>query len=189
VWERYGSCPAFQGWYISHEIDAFDVGMMRVYQQISHHLRSLKPLPILISPYIRGSKQFEVPISLEDHEKEWSRIFDRLQGLVDCVAFQDGQVEFAQLPDYLQINSDLARQHGITCWSNIESFDRDVHIKFPPIAWPKLRFKLEAACTARVDKLITFEYSHFLSPNSIFPSAHSLNKQYRKWRLHASPQV
>jgi hypothetical protein len=29
--------------------------------------------------------------------------------------------------------------------------------------------------------LITFEYSHFLSPNSMFPSAHTLHKRWREW--------
>lgn len=43
VWQRYGSSPAFQGWYICHEINAFDDGMMRVYEQLSQHLRQLKP--------------------------------------------------------------------------------------------------------------------------------------------------
>ncbi len=188
VWERYGSNPAFGGWYISHEINAFNPGMMQVYEQLSRHLRSLKPLPILISPYIRGRKQFAQAISLKEHEREWDQVFARLQGHVDCVAFQDGQVDFAELPDYLAVNAALARRYGIACWSNIESFDRDVPIKFPPIAWPKLRFKLEASQAAGVDKLITFEYSHFLSPNSIYPSAHNLNRHYRKWMKNLSAQ-
>ncbi|MDX2272031.1 MAG: DUF4434 domain-containing protein [Cyanobacteriota bacterium] len=181
VWQRYGDYSAFQGWYICHEINTFSEGMMQVYEQLSRHLKDLKNLPILISPYIRGSKQFADAISLTHHEQEWREVFARLDGLVDIVAFQDGQVEFAELPDYLAINAQLARQHHITCWSNIETFDRDVYIKFPPIAWPKLRYKIEAARSAGVDKLITFEYSHFLSPNSMFPSAHHLRDCYREW--------
>ena len=35
---------------------------------------------------------------------------------------------------------------------------------------------------AGVDKLITFEYSHFLSPNSMFESAHGLHRLYAEWR-------
>ncbi|MBM4060742.1 MAG: DUF5109 domain-containing protein, partial [Planctomycetes bacterium] len=96
--------------------------------------------------------------------------------------FQDGQVDYAELPDYLRTNAELARRNGITCWSNVESFDRDVHIKFPPIAWPKLRHKIEAARAAGVDKLITFEWSHFMSPNSMFASAHGLHRLYMQWR-------
>lgn len=181
VWERYGHHKAFQGWYISHEINTFDEGVMRVYEQLAQHLKGLKNLPILISPYVRGSKQFADAITLEEHDKEWEEVFSRIEGLVDIVAFQDGQVHYHELPDYLRVNSKLARKYGLACWSNVETFDRDMPIKFPPIGWPKLRFKLEAARASQVDKLITFEFSHFLSPNSIYPAAHHLNKRYLEW--------
>jgi hypothetical protein len=175
---RHGDHPALGGWYISHEIDAFDESVMRVYEDLAAHLKGLRDLPILISPYPRGAKQFDRPFTLEEHADHWGRIFDRIAGLVDVVAFQDGQVEFGELPDYLRTNAELARARGITCWSNVESFDRDVHIKFPPIAWPKLRYKIEAARAAGVDKLITFEFSHFMSPNSTYPAARTLFKRY-----------
>jgi hypothetical protein len=178
---RYSQHPAFRGWYICHEINTFDAGVMQVYEQLAQHLRSIKQLPILISPYIRGIKQFENAITLEDHAQEWEQVFSRLQGLVDIVAFQDGQVDFASLPDYLHLNRTLAQKYGLTCWSNVESFDRDMPIKFPPIAWPKLRYKMEAAQAAGVDKLITFEFSHFMSPHAIYPSAHALHRRYREW--------
>lgn len=180
--ERYGKSPAFGGWYISHEINTFDDSVMRVYESLARHLRSLKKAPILISPYIRGAKQFGTTIALDEHEREWAQVFARIEGLVDIVAFQDGQVEYVKLPEFLELNSRLARKHGLTCWSNTESFDRDVHIKFPPIAWPKLRHKIEAAQAAGVDKLITFEFSHFLSPNSMFPSAKGLHRFYMEWK-------
>ncbi len=179
--QRYGGHVAFKGWYISHEIDAFDESVMRVYEDLAGHLKGLADLPILISPYPRGRKQFDQPFTLAEHADNWGRIFARIQGLVDVVAFQDGQVDYAELPGYLKTNADLVRQHKITCWSNVESFDRDVHIKFPPIAWPKLRYKIEAALAAGVDKMITFEYSHFMSPNSMFTSAHGLHRLYTQW--------
>ncbi len=180
--ERYGQSRALGGWYISHEIDTFDDAVMRVYEQLARHLRALKPLPILISPYVHGAKMFTDGFTVEQHAEQWERIFARIEGLVDVCAFQDGQVDYDTLPDFLHVNADLARRHGIASWSNVESFDRDVHIKFPPIAWPKLRYKLEAARRAGVDKLITFEFSHFLSPNSMFPSAHGLHRFYREWQ-------
>ncbi len=179
---RYGDRPAFRGWYISHEINAFNEGMMGVYEELAEHLRGLKSLPILISPYIKGIKQFGAEaISLDRHIEEWRNVFARIQGKVDIVAFQDGQIDFHELTDYLQANRELAAQHGIMSWSNVESFDRDMPIKFPPISFPKLRFKIEAAAKAGVDKLITFEFPHFLSPNSIYPAAHGLHSRYREW--------
>jgi len=179
---KYGHRAAFKGWYISHEINAFNEGVMKVYEQLATHLRSLKPLPILISPYIKGVKQFGAEaISLDQHVKEWSQVFARIEGLVDIVAFQDGQIDYHDLENYLRVNHDLASRHGLTSWSNVESFDRDMPIKFPPISYPSLRLKIEAAQRAGVDKLITFEFPHFMSPNSIYPAAHGLHKLYTEW--------
>ncbi|MGM0705195.1 MAG: DUF4434 domain-containing protein, partial [Bacteroidota bacterium] len=104
-----------------------------------------------------------------------------LEGLVDVVAFQDGNVPLHDLPRYLDVNHELAEAHGIQCWSNVESFDRDVRIQFPPIDFRKLRYKIEQAAAAAVEKIITFEFSHFMSPHSTFPSARTLHDRYRNW--------
>lgn len=182
VIEKYGQRPAFKGWYICHEINTFDDGMMRVYEELSRHLKNLRDLPILMSPYVKGVKQFgDQAITLDKHVEEWSKVFARLEGTVDIVAFQDGQVELDELEEYLRVNGELAGKHGLRSWSNVESFDRDMPIKFPPVAWPKMRYKMESALRANVDKLITFEFSHFMSPNAMYPSAHTLFDRYREW--------
>jgi hypothetical protein len=181
VADRYAHRPAFGGWYLSHEINSYDESTMQVYERLARHIKALKDVPILMSPYVRGRKQFEDPITPEEHERDWDWIFARLNGLVDIVAFQDGQVEFGELPVYMEINSRLARKHGLQPWSNVETFERGMPINFLPIAWPNLRYKIEVAEAAKVEKLITFEFSHFLSPNSMYPSAHNLYKRYREW--------
>lgn len=179
---RYGHRTAFKGWYISHEINTFDDGMMRVYEDLSTHLRGLKDVPVLISPYIKGVKQFgDEAISLDRHVAEWEQVFARLEGLVDVVAFQDGHVPTNELTDYLRANHELASRYGLTSWSNVEAFERGHPIKFPPLDHRKLRYKMECAAAAGVDKLITFEFSHFMSPNSIYPAAHHLYDRYREW--------
>jgi len=162
---------------------------MRVYEELARFLRGLRQQPILISPYIKGIKQFpQEAISLDQHRREWDMVFSRIKGLVDVVAFQDGNVEFGDLKDFLQTNAELARNYGLTCWSNVESFDRDMPIKFPPLEWRKLRFKVDAAVAAGVDKLITFEFSHFMSPNSIYPAAHGLYDRYREQYIDGGSQ-
>jgi hypothetical protein len=97
---------------------------------------------------------------------------------VDIVAFQDGHVDFHELPDFLAVNKSLADKYGLRCWTNSETFDRDMPIKFLPIKWEKLLLKLEAARQVGMEKAITFEFSHFLSPNSCYPQAHYLYKRY-----------
>ena len=176
---KYGNKKAFKGWYICHEIDAYNNDIMKVYRQLGAHLKSLKDIPILISPYIHGKKQFaENPTTLADHEKSWEKVFSEIQDCVDIVAFQDGNVDYAELYDYLTVNANLARKYGLTSWSNVETFDRDMPWNFPPISWPALQHKINEASKAKVDKLITFEFSHFMSPNSIYPSAASLYDRY-----------
>ena len=179
--ERYGSRKAFQGWYISQEIDVYSDDAIKVYERLSTHLKSLKNCPILISPYIHGIKCHEDALSPDDHEKDWSKVFERIEGIVDIVAFQDGHCEFNELTEFLEINAGLCKKHGITCWSNVETFERGMPISFLPIAWPNLRFKMEAAEATGVEKLITFEFSHFMSPNSPYQSAHNLYNRYLEW--------
>ena len=74
-----------------------------------------------------------------------------------------------------------AMKHGLRCWSNVESFDRDMPIQFPPTDIRKLLYKAEQASAAGVEKLVTFEFSHFMSPNSTFPAARQLYKRYQEW--------
>jgi len=186
VAERYAGHPAFRGWYISHEINAFDDRVMTLYERLARHLRALKNVPILMSPYVRGRKQFADAITPGQHEKEWAQVLARLEGLVDIVAFQDGQVEFGELPEYLAINKRLAGKHHIRSWSNVETFERGMPIDFLPINWQNLRYKLDAAAHAGVEKVITFEFSHFMSPNSVYPSARNLFNRYCEW-LYESP--
>jgi hypothetical protein len=179
---RYGHRKAFGGWYMTHEIHEHDEGVTRLIERLAHHVRGLKDVPVLMSPYVRGRKQFDDnPITPEDHERQWDRIFEILSGFVDIVAFQDGQVDFHELPTYLEINNRLARKWGLRPWSNVESFERGMPLNFLPIDWRNLRDKIEAARQAGVEKLITFEFSHFMSPNSMWPSARSLYRRYQEW--------
>jgi hypothetical protein len=181
VADRYASRPAFGGWYLSQEISGFNEPVVNLYEQLSAHVKKLKNVPVLISPYVRGRKQFKDAITLEEHHREWDKVFSRLRGLVDIVAFQDGQVDFCELPDYLRVHSELASRNGMAVWSNVETFERGMPINFLPISWPNLRFKMEAAENSGIVKLITFEFSHFMSPHSIWPSAHNLYRRYSEW--------
>ena len=187
VIQKYGHFDSFKGWYISHEIDTYNPSVMKVYRQLGNFLKSLKDIPILISPYIHGKKQFaENPTTLSEHEKSWDKAFAEIEDCVDIVAFQDGNVDYSELHDYLEVNSRLARKYGLTSWTNVESFDRDMPIKFPPISWPAMYHKMDAAAKADVDKMITFEFSHFMSPNSIYPAAKNLFERYYEWLLNSS---
>ena len=104
------------------------------------------------------------------------------------LAFQDGHVDFDELAEYLSINRELAHKYGMQSWTNLESFDRDMPIKFPPIKWEKFLLKLKAAEKANLDKAITFEFSHFMSPQSCYPQANNLFSRYIENRGLADPR-
>ena len=190
LWDMYGHRKAFKGWYISHEISARLGKYVDIYVKISDLCKKLSGnLPIMISPWIKGNKvnsawdprtvnNEQKAITPIEHEEEWRIIFSALKGKVDIVAFQDGQPDIFQLQDYLHVNKKLCDEFGFECWTNCESFDRDMPIKFLPIKWEKMLFKLRAAEAEGFTDAITFEFSHFMSPNSVYPAAHGLYKRY-----------
>jgi hypothetical protein len=163
-------------------------GIVEVYATMARHCKEISEgkLPTLISPWMDGIKSVasfgaeiykSEGITLAEHESEWDEIMAGISGAVDIVAFQDGHVDFHELPAYLDVNKKLAERHGLRCWTNSETFDRDMPIKFLPIKWEKLLLKLQAAAQVGVEKGITFEFSHFMSPNSCYLQAGHLNTQ------------
>jgi hypothetical protein len=188
VWARYGKRPAFKGWYLTQEVSRRTRGIIELYAKIGRHCKEISGnLPVLISPWIDGPKAVSSydaltekgkGVSLAEHEAEWGEVMAGIRGAVDIVAFQDGHVDFHALPDFLAVNKALADKNGLHSWSNVETFDRDMPVRFPPIKWDKLLLKLEAARQAGAEKAITFEFSHFLSPNSCYPQAGHLFRRY-----------
>ena len=180
AWLRYGHHKSFAGWYLSQEISRGRKSVATLYRELGRCCKEVSGgLPVLISPLIDGVKENrKQSVSLEDHQREWDEMFSLIRDGVDTVAFQDGHCEFHELSDYLAVNRQLAEKYGIECWSNCESFDRDMPIHFLPIKWEKMRFKLRAAEAAGVRKVITFEFSHFMSPNSVYGAAGNLYHRY-----------
>ena len=183
VWNKYGKYSAFKGWYLNCEISRKSIGMANLYRDLGNFCKELSGnLPTMISPYIAGIKSdAATPTTLAEHERDWNTILSTIENAVDIVAFQDGHCDYEELLDYLTVNRELALRYGMKSWTNCESFDRDMPINFLPIKWEKMRLKLLAAAQAQVDKAITFEFSHFMSPNSMYASAHGLYDRYMEF--------
>jgi len=183
--------PAFKGWYLSQECSRKAGAIIALYEGLGSHCKAVSGnLTTLISPYIDGIKnvsQYAAAtsktqgVSLQEHEKEWNEILDGIKGAIDVLAFQDGHVAFDELEDFLAVNKRLADRYGIRSWTNTESFDRDMPIKFMPIKWEKLWMKLEAAAKAGMEQAITFEFSHFMSPQSAYLQAGHLYNRYMEY--------
>lgn len=179
VVERYGGAPAFGGWYLCHETSRHDMHIVEIFREIGTHCRAALDRPVLISPFPQGAKQFGTgsAFTLDESLEHWERIFAESAGAFDICAFQDGQIHFQELPAFLEGIADLGVRHRVRIWSNLETFDRDMPIKFPPADWRNLRFKLESAASV-AEKIITFEFPHFVSPHSCYPAAHNLFRRY-----------
>ena len=170
VWENYGSkYKSFGGWYISGEISRATKGAIGAFHTLGKQCKDISNgLPTFISPWIDGKKAImgttkmtkEDAVSVQQHEKEW---------------------DYDELDAFFSVNKKLADKYGMQCWTNAESFDRDMPIRFLPIKFDKLRLKLEAAKRAGYDKAITFEFSHFMSPQSAYLQAGHLYDRYKEY--------
>ncbi|GAE86239.1 DUF4434 domain-containing protein [Bacteroides reticulotermitis] len=191
VWKMYGEkYKSFGGWYISGEISRATKGAIDAFHTMGKQCKDVSNgLPTFISPWIDGKKAImgtgkltkEDAVSVQQHEKEWNEIFDGIHDVVDACAFQDGHIDYDELDAFFTVNKKLADKYGMQCWTNAESFDRDMPIRFLPIKFDKLRMKLEAAKRAGYDKAITFEFSHFMSPQSAYLQAGHLYDRYREY--------
>ncbi len=180
---RYGHHKSFKGWYLTHETGKNDAHIIDLFNHIGGYCKELSNLPVLISPYPQGAKQMgENALTLEESFDHWERVFEATKGSFDICAFQDGQVHYEELPKFISGIEELGKKYGVTIWSNLETFDRDMPIKFPPADWRYLRFKLESAMPL-AEKIITFEFPHFVSPFSCYASAHNLFDRYLDYSL------
>ena len=191
VWERYGrKYDSFGGWYISGEISRRTKGAIDAFHAMGKQCKEVSGgLPTFISPWIDGKKAVmgtelktrEDAVSVQEHEREWNEIFDGIHDVVDACAFQDGHIDYDELDAFFSVNKKLADKYGMQCWTNAETFDRDMPIHFFPIKFDKLRMKLEAAARCGYDKAITFEFSHFMSPQSAYLQAGHLYDRYKEY--------
>jgi hypothetical protein len=188
VWNLYSRYTSFAGWYLSMEISRNTIGATEAFRSLGNMCKQISNgLPTFISPWIDGKKavmanshllQKKDAIDVATHSREWNEIFSGLHGAVDAVAFQDGHIDFDELDAFFSANKQLADKYNMACWTNAETFDRDMPIKFLPIKFEKLLLKLQAAKRCGYDKAITFEFSHFMSPQSMYPSAGNLYQMY-----------
>lgn len=176
LWARYSDYPAFGGWYIPQETCEDCLNITEVMGGISYMCKEKAPhLPVFISPFFGA----EAPrnFTVERHIEEWDSIFNRCGENIDICAFQDGTVSMARMRDFYIATKKLCNEYGIAHWVNAETFERDVRRMYYPIPFPVLKRKLEMH-KEYAEKIITFEFSHFLSPQSIYPSAKNLYNLY-----------
>lgn len=177
VYERYGEYPSFEGWYIPHEVTRDVLNIGEIMLGLSAICKDKTPdKKVMMSPFFREE------FSLQRFADEWDRLFTRAGKDIDICAFQDGTSSFERMEDFYMAAKEVCKKHNIEHWVNVETFERDVRNLYYPIPFQQLRRKLELH-QKYAEKMITFEFSHFLSPQSIYPSARNLNNLYKEFYL------
>jgi hypothetical protein len=181
IFDLYGDYPSFTGWYLSHETSHRRFNFSNIYKELSEFAKELTlEKSVLISPFYPSKKIYpENFLTPEEFNDNWHQILSDINS-IDYIAFQDGTVSLDELDSYLQSAKKLTDELGIELWNNVETFSRDMPIKFPPIDFRELMEKINIS-SDYAKKNITFEFSHFMSPNSCYPSARNLYKRYREF--------
>ncbi len=179
IYARYGHMKSFAGWYIPHETSRNELNIEEVMYGLSSICKEIAPdKPVLISPYFQSTviskEDFLTP---EQHFEEWDKILHRAGANIDICAWQDGTAPMEQMEAYYGAVKKCCDKYDIKLWVNTETFERDVRCLYPPIPFPELEEKLYHH-SKYAEKIITFEFSHFLSPQSIYPSARNLYNKY-----------
>ena len=179
--ERYCRHRSWFGWYISHEGD-IKFHQEKIWKPLARKMRQDTPdKKILVSPRYAGRKyEPQFAITPELHVRHFEYLYGEMEGLLDYAAFMDGHVDFRELDSFMAATREVSDRFGVEFWSNLETFDRDMPWKFPPIEWRKMRFKLEIA-RKYARKIVTFEAPHFLSSYSCFPAAARLRECYLEY--------
>jgi len=182
IWERYGEYPSFTGWYLTHETSHRRFHFREIYMELSEHAKACTPActpdkRVLISPFYPSKKIYgDAGLSPDEFADNWRQMLEGIHS-IDYAAFQDGTASPEELESYLQQAKQVMDELGIELWNNVETFSRDMPIKFPPIDFRDLIEKLRISAKYAT-KNITFEFSHFMSPNSCYLSARNLYQRY-----------
>lgn len=185
IWQRYGHIPSFKGWYIPQETSYEVFNISDVMGGLSAMCKDKAPdKSVFVSPFFRTELSWPGNgFTPQRHYEEWDRIFSKAGQDIDICAFQDGTVPMSQMKDFYEITAKVCAEHSIHHWVNTETFERDVRQMLYPIPFPVLQRKLEFH-KQYAEKIITFEFSHFLSPQSIYPSARNLHALYKEYYIN-----
>ncbi len=184
VLSRYGDYPSFKGWYIPQEMSHNTLNFGEIMRGMGELCKELDPSrQVLISPFFHTHiTSPDGGFTPEEHYEEWDKLFSYGGKCIDICAFQDGTSPLAMMDDYFGKTLELCNKYNIKHWVNAETFERDVRCMYYPIPFGMLRDRLENH-KKYAEKIITFEFSHFLSPQSIYPSAQNLNRLYKDYYL------
>ena len=188
LWTRYGSHASLAGWYMPQEFSdymAFHQPQLR--DDIISYTRALTDqahassgLPMMISPYFGQNPNAAAYAN-------WWNTTGLPETAVDIVAMQDGvgthRTTIAQSRTVFQALESVMANHGVQFWANNESFDQthgwpvdNQPWAAQPVGIDNFVAQIEST-NPLVEKSITFEFSHYMSPQGS-AAMNTLYQQY-----------
>ena len=201
IWEKYAqNSPVFGGWYLSQETTSpVARNVYRCYKEVGKFCHDLSGHQTLVSPspsgphvcslrHIPRDVARKVVPSPEERKELFGNILADLRGSVDIVAFQNAPHDHYALPEYMAADRQIIVDNGMIPWTNLETFELEVALRtFPPISFERLLNKMEWAKEAKFEKAITYEFSHFMSPNAVNRAANWLHENYMDYLAGKPP--
>ena len=183
IWEEYGSHHgSFAGWYINREVSVENEREVSATLDLCHHCKSIAAdKQVVIAPWIDGNRLLDDDAAAREYEARWSDIMARLSPVVDVCVIQDTSVSDLDCARFYRASKAIAQNNGIRCWGNAETYDAQMPVRLYSTDFDHLRIKLSAASTADFDKVITYEFSHFMSPQSVCQSGSCLLDRYKEY--------
>jgi len=158
VYEKFGSSPAFSGWYIANEFnDGSKISWAEAdvtpliagyYQKAAKHMKSLKDVPVCIAPALWRGYPAVMSAEFFDRFFQIANEVDILY-LQDCAGRGPDWVTSVNidLPNYFEKIKKSCEKNGVIFGVDIESFrwSRLVKPERRPKTWEELRPALEMA--------------------------------------------
>lgn len=192
---RFGHYSCFQGLYVSLEALPWHFNFFDVMIGVIEAMRRLAPeKKTLISPsFFPLTGNMGSRYSLEEFKRVWgSGFFEKVAGKLDYCAPQDtfsapeccyGKPVISNLEAWYAGTRTMLEDNGVRLWANIETFQRPYAFTanfseyYRQIDYRSLYMKLQAA-SPYAEKLITFEFTSCISPNSEWGSSARLFDRY-----------
>lgn len=185
LYRKYHSkyADAFYGWYWAYEVDNLNFNNRKQQNVLSEALNlqldfmsaSSIRLPFLLSPFINS--KYSCPKKYAD---VWAYVFSRTNFITgDIFCLQDsvgaGGLKVYQIPRWFRaMKKAVDAKPCLQFWANTESFMSNPFRTAPLSRFIK-QMKLESPY---VDKIITFSYCHYYSPNKVSRDYHKSYLDY-----------
>ena len=159
--------------------------------RISQRIHARSNLPVMVSPYFGQTPK------PQEYAKWWDEVV--LPAIhVDIVALQDGvgthRTSIGESRQVFEAMAPVMKRHQVAFWANNESFDQ-THgwpVNKQPWAAKPVDFKTflqqVRSTSSFVEKIVTFEFTHYMSP--LVPGAsQDLYHAYQRYLQDAKTQT